>query len=714
MWIKKVEIQNYRCYFGNNVFEFDKGLNIILGENDEGKTKFFEAIDWVFKNNTNLEKDVTSKKALKELEEFQVYVKITFEKKNKDIAEVKRYFEVFDIKNTTSFQIKNSEYESIHKPTVLNSVVPGKGFYLLNTFFPTKYRKYSLFKGESDLNLFEKDPNALIDLINTTSFIKHFSKFPKLADQVFDRHKNVITENANKNKKAKDAINALEEEINILKEGKQIYLTKKSDSEKSIEQTNKQIEQINTQFSNSESLNKIEKQLNKLNDKVEDIRNRIDENYTVALFDKNWILMHFSEIQKEYNQKVTDLSHKKREVEFKFQQEIGEKKGEEKILAKLIDLPLNMPSEEYMERMLKEHYCMLCQTSAPVGSEAYSFIQKKLEVLRESRKPKVLKVVQPQSLFTEDNIGMLEDISVRFDSRIAQINNISNVIEEHFNFNIARTEDLNKELERVATLKDERSDIVSNSSLNDVELMDIAPRLAKLYESLNSLQNKERDNKTSLENKEKAINAKELELQKKVEATGGNEELNFQTEILENLKKIVSDTKEQKFNEYLKELEEKSNQFLDKINAGGFTGILKLEKDTNSDKVIIKHLSENGDLITGVNKSLKTSTQIAILFAISQIVEDNEQEKYPMIFDAPISDFGDKKKFQFLNLLNDIEGQKILLLKDYLNLDKEKNEIFVKDEFNEIKRDKAFHVFLDRPFDRKDQTTINSSVKVIK
>jgi DNA sulfur modification protein DndD len=48
MIIKKITIENYLCYYGVKEFELSSGLNIILGENGEGKTKFFEAIEWLF------------------------------------------------------------------------------------------------------------------------------------------------------------------------------------------------------------------------------------------------------------------------------------------------------------------------------------------------------------------------------------------------------------------------------------------------------------------------------------------------------------------------------------------------------------------------------------------------------------------------------------------------------------------------------------------
>ena len=48
MIIKEVRIKNFRSYYGdNNHFEFSDGLTLILGDNGDGKTTFFEALQWL-------------------------------------------------------------------------------------------------------------------------------------------------------------------------------------------------------------------------------------------------------------------------------------------------------------------------------------------------------------------------------------------------------------------------------------------------------------------------------------------------------------------------------------------------------------------------------------------------------------------------------------------------------------------------------------------
>jgi len=53
MIIKKILIENYLCYYGQKEFPLSDGLNIILGENGEGKTKLFEAIEWLFNSGSH-------------------------------------------------------------------------------------------------------------------------------------------------------------------------------------------------------------------------------------------------------------------------------------------------------------------------------------------------------------------------------------------------------------------------------------------------------------------------------------------------------------------------------------------------------------------------------------------------------------------------------------------------------------------------------------
>ncbi len=82
MKIHSISLTNFLCYYGNNnKARFGDGLNLILGANGYGKSKLYEAFQWVFKdgitddlvprrikNTSLLKRELISEKALFECE----------------------------------------------------------------------------------------------------------------------------------------------------------------------------------------------------------------------------------------------------------------------------------------------------------------------------------------------------------------------------------------------------------------------------------------------------------------------------------------------------------------------------------------------------------------------------------------------------------------------------------------------------------------------
>ena len=69
MIILKIEIENFRSYYKQNTFELTNGLNIIIGSNGDGKTTFYEALEWLFRTDGTNKMDTKfiSKKRIEEL-----------------------------------------------------------------------------------------------------------------------------------------------------------------------------------------------------------------------------------------------------------------------------------------------------------------------------------------------------------------------------------------------------------------------------------------------------------------------------------------------------------------------------------------------------------------------------------------------------------------------------------------------------------------------
>ena len=109
MVIRKIEILNFRLFYKENLVELTNGLNLILGWHGDGKTTFFDALDWLFRTDgTNkMDTKLISKKRIEELfpgDSDNLRVAITYEHKGKTkiLEKMFRFTKSFDGEVVTS------------------------------------------------------------------------------------------------------------------------------------------------------------------------------------------------------------------------------------------------------------------------------------------------------------------------------------------------------------------------------------------------------------------------------------------------------------------------------------------------------------------------------------------------------------------------------------------------------------------------------------
>ena len=152
---------------------------------------------------------------------------------------------------------------------------------------------------------------------------------------------------------------------------------------------------------------------------------------------------------------------------------------------------------------------------------------------------------------------------------------------------------------------------------------------------------------------------------------------------------------------------------MQKINVDDFTGTIKINKRNVGSKTEISiDLYQNNRKFHKPNESLETSKNMSVLFAISELASDIKEENFPMMFDAPTSSFGETKTKDFLNLIYETGKQRIIMFYDFIGK-KDDSTLFIKPEFNEVKRHKAFWIKRQRPFDKNILSTINTEVNTL-
>lgn len=713
MIIRKIQIDNYLSYYDTNSFELSEGLNIILGENGEGKTKFFESIDWLF-NGENRDLDMlVSAKKLHETDiddSFRVRVSITVEQYGEKNIITKSFLAKKEKENecsTSSFMIEGISENSSGERTQVD------GQALLDRIFPFQIRKYSMFKGEAELNIFEND-SALVNLINLFSEAKHYDKYSEKGAFLREKAEKAVEDSSKLDKKNEALYKKLESEIFSLQKEKAKYIVHLNSTEDEIKKIEENLQLAESHVNNADALETLNKRIKEIEERISNLSGKIDENYTTALFDENWILVNFEKFQEEFAEKVAKHSKTRRELQSDFDKQKGIKEGEKKAKAELLNnalpLPIGVPSKPHMEEMLHDEICKVCNRIAEKGSEPYEFMMQRLKSYLESQVIEEKEVETNEPLFIHDYTNRLDNLSISHEDNLKNLRLIRTKIKELFEFNDDRKKDIEELNEQLDIEKTERDRILGNSSIAEEKLIDVLKNYNAWQRDLKNRNQDQLDYTSKLKNIETELKGKKEE-KDKIDTSSANSFYIKTRNILRDIETIFIDTKQNKFDEFIDKLQTKSNNFFKTINIDAFTGTIVFIRRNKVNRIIVEvELQEDGRTFYKPNQSLLTSMHISILFAISELASEIKEENFPMIFDAPTSSFGETKTAQFLNLIYETENQKILLIKDFLTTDKITKTLSIKKEFENVRRDKAFWVKLERPFDPNNLKTINSQV----
>jgi len=712
MIVKKISIENYLCYCGIKDFELSDGLNIILGENGEGKTKFFEALDWLFNGNDDGLELLVSAKALEETEvgkSLRVQVSIVVEQ----YEEKKIITKSFLVKKLKANECSISNYmlEGTEENKSGERVqIDGKN--LLDRIFPFQIRKYSMFKGEAELDIFKSD-GALTNLINLFSDAKHYDKYSEKGILLREKAERAVEDSTKNDKKNESLYKKLESDIKIAENDKYKLTVHLDSTDEEIRKLEGKLQAAESHVKNADALETINKRIKNIEDRISDLNGKIDENYTTSLFDENWIAVNFETIHHEFAEKISLFSIEKRKQQSEFDKQKGIKEGERKAKAELLNnsipLPIGVPSKAHMEEMIKDQLCKVCNRPAKKDSEPYNFMMERLKEYLTSQTHDE-EETNDNPLYKNDYTNRLVNLSVSQEDNLKNLRGVRTRIKDLFKFNDARKKDIEQLNTELDGEKAERDKILGNSSIAEEKLVDVLKNYNAWQGDLKQRNHEQLDYNSKMKIVLAELKAKKEE-KDTIDLKSANKFLIKTRAILRDIETIFKDTKEMKFDEFIEKLQGKSNSFFGKINIESFRGTIVFTKRIKGDKSIVDiELQEDGRTFYKPNQSLLTSMHISILFAISELASETKEENFPMIFDAPTSSFGENKTAEFLNLIYETENQKILLIKDFLSTDKKTKTLTIKKEFEHVKRNKAFWVKLERPFDPNNLKTINTQV----
>ena len=682
MIIKEIRIKNFRSYYGdNNVFEFSDGLTLILGDNGDGKTTFFEALEWLFKTeldrgNQELENVSEMRKSKLEIGDMdEVSVFMSFE--HNGFKSVEKSF-TFERTGVSSFRAGKVNYTGYEDTDSGREQVSGK--LLVNRCYDAFIQRFSMFKGESRLDVFD-DKTALKTLVDKFSdirafdeLVEHVIEFEKKSNAAYlkemksdDKVSKEAKELEQKIKRASDDVAQIKKDINEKKTSVELYSSKLKELEHNQETSERYKEIEDRRKTQQEKKNKLQSQISMVD-------------YNHALLDRFWILAPFPKILQEFKQKCAYFSKEKRKQERDFDREQGEKKGKRKAVKEIKEtlvngseeLPWYLPDQDTMEEMIHDHICKVCGRPAPEDSDAYKFMVKKLNdyikhIEAAVKKSEEEKNLEEKTLFKFNHIEKMHSLSISLSgSNESEIANKATEIIERIDLVSRLRQDLKVIENKLQDIMDEKSRLlIQAGNVSETVLEKDFKDIKGLFEQRGRAEIRLTEMNGELALKEKQLRDLQNEMDGLNPSSGQVKVLRDVHRALEVICKAFANAKEANLRRFLSELEEKANEYLDVLSANDFHGVVRL-RQTADESTEIKLFSSNKTEITKPSGSQKTEMYISVLFAISDFTKEKRDEDYPLIFDAATSSFGDSKEEEFYNVIDGLDKQCIIVTKDFM------------------------------------------------
>lgn len=709
MIINKIEIQNFRSYYRDNSFELTDGLNLIIGSNGDGKTTFYEAIEWLFRTDGTNKMDTKfiSKKRCEELfanDSDDVRVAMTYEHKGR----IKTLEKMFHFTKSFDGEISTSNYSFllIEKNGVERIVQDGVKF---DKDLPFEMRKFIMFKGESDLDVLQNS-NAMKLLIDNFGDVKDFDAyfaFMEYATRNADKARDNAQKLDRKNEVRIRQLNSIIEQKTGLLSDIEREIKTKEDEAVNFKDLLKNIERSKEA---SKMLVSVNRRIESLTQKRAETAARIKEDYTINLLDDMWILMGFEGIAEEYSSKVNTVDLRRRKLEKDYLLTAGAEKVIKKMQTNFVPLPVHIPGQKIMEEMLEEEVCKICGRSAAKHSEPWNFMLRRLEEYKQSLSAEEDENIEPY--YKNNYVVELQKRDTTLNDNLAEITKLRRRIHEAIAFNNRLHDDIKKiEANLEIEYEQKKRILAQTDGLSEEQLMNNYEKITDWMDKQNKAENRVDILKRQREQHRSALEDAQLELSKISEGTPAAMRAKTAL-VLRHIAEAFKSAKEENKKRLLNAIEDEANLFMEKLNTNDFKGTIRIiEKSNGQGEAFL--MNNDSARIFNPNTALKTTYLMSVLFAIGKLSSEKDKTELPLLFDAPTSSFTDTKENEFFSVISSLGKQVIIVTKSFLR-DGSNGETIL--DTNKVKgiNGRVFRIEKKRPFDDKKLGTIQTVITKIK
>lgn len=722
MTIKEITIKNFRSYYGENRFEFSGGLTLLIGDNGDGKTTFFEALQWLFdvvNTSTGNSIDNVSEMRKSEMslgESDEVKVSMLFDHDGEKLIE-KRFS--FEMNPDGKFKPSPVTFRGFEEQGAERMPVDGKS--LINRCFDAFIQRFCMFKGESTLDVFN-DKSALKQLVEKFSDIRKFDELVNISAKMEEKSDKAYRKECTSDKKIAEKAKTLKYKIERVDADLSNKMKEIKEKEETVSAFSSKIDDLEQHQETSERYKAFCDRLENLKDKKakkEGTVKSVDKN--TALFDKLWILCAFPPILKEFKAKSATFSKERRRQNEDFIKQKAIERGKLEAIKELCGtleneatkLPWYLPDEETMEEMIHDHICKVCGRPAPENSEAYRFMSDKLEeykthIANRVKKENEIEKLEKKELFKANHIEKIHNLSVQLSgNREEEVSRIRSEINDRLDLEAKLKQDIEELKEKIEETQDEKTRLLIQSNVPE----ELLKKMFSDYKGMFEQKERAEISLVKLQAEHKTLTEKKAQLQQEFDKLDpqGSQAKTYREihRTLEAIAKAFQNAKGENLRRFLGVLEDRANKYLGTLSANDFHGEIRL-RQTADESTKIDLFSSNGTEIKSPSGSQKTVMYMSVLFSISDFTNLKRDENYPLIFDAATSSFGDSKEEQFYNVIDKLDKQCIIVTKDFIT----KGQLRLGDI--DSLTCSVYRLQKAAGFDERDMATIRTTIEKIK
>ena len=694
MEFKSLTIRDFLSYYGEQTIAFSDMTTIFIGQNNTGKSKLFDAINFalygrVFPTDKGLNGEWVSdireisdfvlnnyrrKQALEKNEEkidvgVQLCVELDVSFLSVERKIIYRKIEGSYRYDTSLFSVSEMDKLDGH---VIVTAVGSDAAQRLEQYFSRSIQDYFLFQGEAASKIMQLHKGGNFSkAVREIARLSVFEDAKEIADGYAKHVNNILVRKINKNKELQEKQKQLSTEINDLEESLRMYESKRDKANENIEEYTEKLEKLEELLSQMKEFedwfsqkNEFEKNIKKI--QIE-LKNASSEKTEIA---EDAIFFKISKKLKTFSSFYSVL----------------EKKGE---------VPPSIPAAE-IQKALDACRCTICNTDLSIGTDARKFA--------ESRMPKK---------GTDELGNYLRELNHTFGTMAEDVLNIPQKLEDI----LKRKRSLEDRKRFLMKEKEELSAKLSAIELDEGHSEEKKKEVEELKKSVNRYRDLLDRAKADFNRNDgviEATNKKLQELRGRQGMTIGSAPeltehdrlwLQYAPKVSEAMEKIYRLAHDTAYNK----VQEKADEYykaMTRLNSG-LVGNIKI--DTQNSEIYT--IDENGNRIRNINQGNRISIQLAVIAGILPVAQEEFGQQYPFVTDAPVSALGGDNKLSTIETMINAFEQSIIIVKDDSSSTNKNN-----DEIRQLLTDNpyvgyVYELSMSKATSKDEQFTVITKVK---